>query len=96
VMPSASFTGSPKQLANKYRKCKEICKKLLSQNDLGMIESKTELHILHIRERLIPFQQIQLFFYFSFISSITFFFVTSDKTKEVHIWVKEEESMKSK
>jgi hypothetical protein len=56
MMPPASFTGSPKQLANKYSKCKEIYKKLLSH--LGTIESKTELHILHIRERFIPFQQI--------------------------------------
>jgi hypothetical protein len=93
MMPLASFKGSPKQLSTKYSKCIEICKKLESQNKLGTIESKTELHILYIRDRFIPFQ---LFFNFSFIPSIHFFFVTSGKTKEVHIWVKEEESMKSK
>jgi hypothetical protein len=42
-----------KNLAKKYKRCIELCKKLRANNDLGSIEPKTELHILQIRERFI-------------------------------------------
>jgi hypothetical protein len=71
MMPPSSFKGSPTKFDNKYKRCIELCQKLRANNDLGSIETKTELHVLQIRERFIPFHQNHLFLHFNFISYVT-------------------------
>jgi hypothetical protein len=69
---SSTFKGDPKHLMKEFQRC-IICKNFGSPNDLPNVKSKTELHMMRIRElRLIQFQQINLF-YFCLVSSITIY-----------------------